>query len=210
MLFPLQIGFTALMIITPALKTPDMAFMTLVQNTFPGWALGLVGGAGALACMIPAADLLLSTSMIFTRNVYGRTVGHATSERTIAVMAKVVVLCLAAVALMLSIFMPNMLVNLLLTGYSGVSQFFPLLVLGVFWKRASKIGAFCGLAVGEFLVFYTMLNKLDPLPVFGMNINAGFVALVANMAVFFLVSLAVAPQRSESVYMSSRPADAAH
>ena len=209
MLFPILIGFTALMIITPALKTPDMAFMTLVQNTFPGWALGLVGGAGALACMIPAADLLLSTSMIFTRNVYGRTVGHATSDRTIAVMAKVVVLCLAVVALMLSIFKPSMLVNLLLTGYSGVSQFFPLLVLGVFWKRASKLGAFCGLAVGEFLVFYTMLNKLDPLPVYGMNINAGFVALVANMAVFFLVSLAVAPQRSESVYMSTRPAEPA-
>lgn len=58
------VGFTALLVLEPALKVPDMAFMAVVQNLFPGWVLGLVGGAGALACMIPAADLILSTSML--------------------------------------------------------------------------------------------------------------------------------------------------
>jgi len=209
LLFPILIGFTALLVIQPTLKTPDMAFMMLVQKSFPGWALGMVGGAGALACMIPAADLLLATSMVFTRNVYGRTAGTGTSPAAMARLTKGVVLGLAVVALMLCIFRPGMLVNLLLTGYSGVSQFFPLLVLGVFWKRANKLGAFCGLAVGEFLVFYTMLNKLDPLPVAGLNLNAGFIALAANMLVFVVVSLLAAPQRSESVYLSTHPAEPA-
>jgi solute:Na+ symporter, SSS family len=198
MLFPMLIGFTALMVLVPALKTPDMAFMALVQKTFPGWALGIVGGAGALACMIPAADLLLNTSMIFSRNVYGRTMGSRASNESIARMAKAVVLVMALIALMLSIFKPNMLVNLLLTGYAGVTQFFPMFVFGLFWKRASKIGAFCGLAVGEFLVFYTMLNKLDPLPVYGLNLNAGFVALVVNLVIYVVISLVAAPQRSEA------------
>lgn len=39
-------------------------------------------------------------------------------------MARFVVLGLTAIALSLAIFLPNMLVNLLLTGYSGVTQFF--------------------------------------------------------------------------------------
>jgi SSS family solute:Na+ symporter len=209
MLFPMLIGFTALVVLVPALKTPDMAFMALVQKALPGWALGIVGGAGALACMIPAADLLLNTSTIFCRNVYGRTVGTRASSESIGRLAKGVVLALAVVALLLSIFMPNMLVNLLLTGYAGVTQFFPMFVFGLFWKRASKVASFCGLVVGEFLVFYTMLNKLDPLPVFGLNLNAGFVALVVNLVVYVVISLLVAPQRSEAAYRSARPAEPA-
>ena len=44
--------------------------------------------------------------------------------------------------------------------------------------------------MGEFLVFYMILNKLDPLPIWGLHLNAGFAALVVNMVVFVVVSLA--------------------
>lgn len=189
LIFPMFIGFTALLVVVPALKTPDMAFMAIVQQVFPGWALGLVGGAGALACMIPAADLLLSTSMLFSRNVYGRTLGQTTNAESIGRMARVAVLVLTAVALTLAIFVPNMLVNLLLTGYSGVTQFFPMLALGLCWKKATKLGAYSGLLVGEILVFSLILGKMDPLPFAGLNLNAGFVALIANTTVFVVVSL---------------------
>ncbi len=190
LIFPMLIGFTALMVLTPALKVPDMAFMAIVQKVFPGWALGLVGGAGALACMIPAADLILSTSMLFTRNVYVRTIGQGASHETQAKLARLLVLVLTGIALALAILAPNMLVNLLLTGYSGVTQFFPMIVLGLFWKRATKIAAYSGLIIGEFLVFYLILNKMDPFAIAGLHLNAGFVALVVNFVVFVAVSLA--------------------
>lgn len=189
LIFPMFIGFTALLVLVPALKTPDMAFMAIVQQLFPGWALGLVGGAGALACMIPAADLLLSTSMLFTRNIYGRTVGQNTTPEKVGRIARLVVLALTAVALALAIYLPNMLVNLLLTGYSGVTQFFPMIMAGLFWKKATRLAAYSGLIVGEVLVFALILGKLDPLPFAGLNLNAGFVALAANLAVFIAVSV---------------------
>lgn len=189
LIFPMLIGFTALLVLTQTLKTPDMAFMTIVQQVFPGWALGLVGGAGALACMIPAADLILSTSMLFTRNIYGRTVGREESPERLAAIAKLVVLLLTGIALAFAIYLPNMLVNLLLTGYSGVTQFFPMIVLGLFWKKATKVAAFTGLIIGEALVFILILGKLDPFSFAGMNLNAGFVALAVNMAVFVIMSL---------------------
>lgn len=188
LIFPMFIGFTALLVLVPALKTPDMAFMAIVQHLFPGWALGLVGGAGALACMIPAADLLLSTSMLVTRNIYGRTVGQNTTPEQAGRIARLVVLALTAVALALAIFLPNMLVNLLLTGYSGVTQFFPMIMAGLFWKKATCLAAYAGLIVGEVVVFALILGKLDPLPFAGLNLNAGFVALAANLAVFIAVS----------------------
>ncbi len=189
MLFPMLVGFTALLVLSPPLKTPDMAFMTMVREVFPGWALGLVGGAGALACMIPAADLLLSTSMLFTRGIYLKTVGQNATPETLGRLARIVVLVLTGIALCLAIFLPNMLVNLLLTGYSGVTQFFPMIVLGLFWKKATKLGAYAGLIIGEILVFTLILGKMDPYAIAGMNLNAGFVALVVNMAVYVVVSL---------------------
>lgn len=188
-LFPMLVGFTAILVLDSPLKTPDMAFMTMVRETFPGWALGLVGGAGALACMIPAADLLLSTSMLCTRGIYCKTVGKDASPEKVAFLARAMVLVLTGIALCLAIFLPNMLVNLLLTGYSGVTQFFPMIVLGLFWKKATKLGAYVGLAVGEVLVFALILGKMDPFLIGGMNFNAGFVALVANLICYVGASL---------------------
>jgi SSS family solute:Na+ symporter len=188
-LFPMLVGFTALLVLNPPLKTPDMAFMTMVREVFPGWALGLVGGAGALACMIPAADLLLSTSMLCTRGIYCKTVGKNATNEQVAVLARAAVLVLTVIALCLAIFLPNMLVNLLLTGYSGVTQFFPMIVFGLFWKKATKAGAYTGLIIGEVLVFTLILGKMDPFPIAGMNLNAGFVALAVNLVCYVVVSL---------------------
>ncbi len=188
-LFPMLVGFTALLVLSHPLDTPDMAFMTMVREAFPGWALGLVGGAGALACMIPAADLLLSTSMLVTRGIYCKTIGQDATSVQIARLARLVVLVFTGIALCLAIFLPNMLVDLLLTGYSGVTQFFPMIVLGLFWNKATKQGAYAGLIIGEILVFTLILGKMDPFPIAGMNLNAGFVALAVNMVAYVLVSL---------------------
>lgn len=189
LLFPMLVGFAALLLLATPLKTPDMAFMVIVQQLFPGWTLGLVGGAGALACMIPAADLLLSTSMLFTRNIYSKTIGKNTAPDKLINVARMTLLLLTTIALYFTIFLPDMVVNLLLTGYSGVTQFFPMIVLGLYWKKASRLGAYAGLLVGEVLVFALILGKMDPLPFAGMNLNAGFVAFVSNLIVFVLVSL---------------------
>lgn len=197
LLFPMLVGFTALLVLSTPLKVPDMAFMTLVRELFPSWTLGLVGGAGALACMIPAADLLLSTSMLFTRGIYCKTVGKDASEETTARVARMALLTLTAIALCLAIFLPNMLVNLLLTGYSGVTQFFPMIVLGLFWKKGTKQGAYAGLIVGEALVFGLILGKMDPFPIAGMNLNAGFFALVINLIVYVAVSMVTTSKRPE-------------
>lgn len=192
LIFPMIIGFTAVIVYANSpLKVADMAFLFLVRDSFPAWVLGFIGGAGALACMIPAADLLLSTSLLISRNIYGKGLRHNTelSQDHLKQVARYLVLALTAVALYLSIFHGSLLVNLLLTGYSGVTQFFPFIGLGIFWKKASRLGAICGLVVGEGLVFYLMLSGLDPFPFMGEHLNAGFVALFFNTIVFVVVSL---------------------
>lgn len=191
LIFPMLVGFTALIVyIDNPLPSADMAFLSLVKDTFPAWVLGIVGGAGALACMIPAADLLLSTSLLISRNIYAKGFknNQNVSNNEIKQVARFLILLLTAVALYLSIFHGKLLVNLLLTGYSGVTQFFPLIVLGMFWKKASKLAAICGLLVGELLVFYLMLNGMSAPAIAGYHLNAGFIALFCNIIIFIIVS----------------------
>jgi SSS family solute:Na+ symporter len=75
---------------------------------------------------------------------------------------------------------------LLLTGYAVVTQCFPGVVLGLFWKRARGTGVFIGMIAGVLTAVALMSTHLDPL--FGLN--AGFVALCINFLVTIAASLA--------------------
>ena len=53
------VGFSALLVL-PGLSNGDLSLLTIVRKTFPAWLLGVVGGAGALTAMVPAAIQLLT------------------------------------------------------------------------------------------------------------------------------------------------------
>jgi len=50
----------------------------------------------------------------------------------------------------------------------------------------------------KLLVFGLILGKMDPIPVAGMNLNAGSFALIVNMIVYVLVSLVTSSDRPEA------------
>jgi solute:Na+ symporter, SSS family len=113
------------------------------------------------------------------------------SDNQVASMAKALVLVISAITLYFAIYSSTTLVNLLLLGYSGITQFFPGVVLGLYWRRVSMGGVFSGMVVGVATVAFLMLNKMDPF----IGVNAGFFALCVNFMVTILVSLAI-PARS--------------
>ena len=41
-----------------------------VRKSFPAWFLGLIGGAGALTAMVPAAVFILTAATLFAKNLY--------------------------------------------------------------------------------------------------------------------------------------------
>ena len=92
---------------------------------------------------------------------------------------------LAALSLYFAIHSSSTLVALLLLGYAGVTQFFPGVVLGLFWKCASTVGVFAGMVVGVATVAFLMLSKRDPF----YGLNAGFIALCVNFVIAVAVSL---------------------
>ncbi len=179
-----MVGFTALLVI-PGLENGDMAFLELVNKTYPSWFMGFVGAAGAVTAMVPASILVLFASTLLAKNVYMAGFNPRASEETVMRLSRFLVLVVTTVALVFAIAFPEELVNLLIFGYDGVCQFFPGVVMGLFWRRVTKTGVFSGLVVGIAVVVGLIASGRDPF--WGMN--AGFVGLVVNSAVTFLVSI---------------------
>lgn len=179
------VGFTALLVI-PGLENGDTAFLSLVNKTYPPWFMGFVGAAGAVTAMVPSAILVLFASTLISKNIYQGFRPQA-SQETVMRLSRLMVLVITSTALAMAFFLPNELVNLLILGYDGVCQFFPGVVLGLFWKRMTGRGVFFGLTAGIGLVAYLILTGHDPF----LGMNAGFVGLCLNFLVAVGVSLAV-------------------
>ena len=178
------VGFSAILIV-PGLRDSNLSLLTVVRKTFPAWFLGLIGGAGALTAMVPAAMLMLTSATLFAKNFWRPIFAPAMTDQEVTRLAKIMVLVITAVSLYFAIYSSATLVALLLMGYAGVTQFFPGVVLGLYSKRVTMPGVFAGLVVGVGTVAFLMLTNRDPL--FGMN--AGFLALCLNFAVTSIVSL---------------------
>ncbi len=183
-----MVGFTALLVI-PNLKNGDMAFLALVSKTYPSWFMGFVGAAGAVTAMVPSAILVLFASTLIAKNVYQAGINPKASEDRVMSLSRLMVLVITTLALVFAIFFPNELVPLLILGYDGVCQFFPGVVLGLFWKRVTKVAVFSGIIAGISVVAVLILTNKDPF----LGLNAGFVGLFVNSMITLAISFMTKP-----------------
>src|SRR5438309_6089963 len=187
------VGLTALLVL-PGLSSGDLSMLMMVRKTFPAWFLGIVGGAGALTAMVPAAILLLTASTLFAKNICRPILAPKMTDSQVAKLAKITVLVVTAAAVCSAIYSSTTLVSLLLLGYAGVAQFLPGVLLGLYSRRMTMFPILAGLLTGSFLVSFLMLSKRDPF----MGLNAGFVGLCVNFAVVGIMHLLVASRRGNS------------
>jgi len=183
------VGFTAFLVL-PGLANGDLAFLELVNKTYPAWFLGFVGAAGAVTAMVPSAILVLFASTLIAKNVYQTGFNPGAKEETVLRLSRLMVLVIMAFALFFVFLFPNELVPLLILGYDGVCQFFPGVVLGLFWKRVSRTGVFIGLIAGIAVVAVLILSGNDPF----LGMNAGFVGLIGNSLITLGISLGAKPK----------------
>ncbi len=178
------VGFSALLAL-PKLSNGDLALLTIVRQSFPAWFLGIIGGAGALTAMVPAAIQILTAATLFAKNLCRPILAPHMSDRQVAKLAKLMVVVLTSCALYLAIQTSVSLVSLLLLGYAGVAQLFPGVALGLFSRRVTTSGVFAGMVTGIAITALLMLTGRDPY----RGLSAGFIALSFNFAVTGLVSV---------------------
>jgi SSS family solute:Na+ symporter len=145
---------------------------------------------------VPGSIILISAATILAQNVY-RPLAKDVSDRRLSLLARALVPVITLVAVLLTLRGGSAIVNLLLMGYNLVTQLFPAVIMSLGRRRVvTSAGAFAGIVAGEATVAYvsfsgTSVAALVPwAPDVVKDLNVGIVALIVNVAVFALVTLA--------------------
>ncbi|HWC78441.1 MAG TPA: sodium:solute symporter family protein [Pseudonocardiaceae bacterium] len=177
---PVLLGMAALFVV-PNLGDSDLALFAMIRDALPAPVLGLVGAAGALSSIVPMAVFMLTIGTLWSRSVLGLHPRTAPRQRQ---LAQLVTLLAGALALGMTYVFPNVLVRLSVVSYEGIAQLLPIVLIALLWRRMSIAGAVAGLAVGLALVSIMVFGGHDP----WHGVNAGLIALAANIAVTVAVS----------------------
>ncbi|MBF6053566.1 sodium:solute symporter [Streptomyces eurocidicus] len=202
---PMLLGMAAIFVV-PGLtgSASNLALFKLVVDSLPAWTVGVIGVAAALSSIVPMAVFMLVIGTMWGKSVLGtipRLAGRPDRQR---LAAQVVVVVAGVLALILTYATPNTLVRLSLISYEGMAQLVPMILLGLLWRKLSLWGALSGLVVGGTLVCALVFTENDPL----WGVNAGALALVANVAVALAVSWlgpAPADPRPDEEVLASDP-----
>ncbi|HEY6934935.1 MAG TPA: sodium:solute symporter family protein [Marmoricola sp.] len=182
---PMVIGFTGLLVLKQGTDSNGV-LLTLAQQTFPGWFVGLVVVSTAAAAMVPAAGLIVGMSSLIARNIAGMR-----GERQQYWVNQGSVVVVTGLALVLAIARPDLLANLLLLTYSGLDQLIPAIGLAFLARRVVGLWpVLAGLVVGEAVVIWLTFSG-----VYAGHVNVGLIGLVPNIVV---VALGAALERAVS------------
>lgn len=162
---------------------------------------GLVAAGGLAAALSTADGLLLAISNALSHDVYYKMVNPGASTQKRVTISKLLLLGVAFIAAYVASQKPADILSLVAAAFSlAGSTLFPVLVLGVFWKRANHQGAIAGMLVGFAVCLYYMLRAS---PALGGNLGdawfgilpmaAGVFGVPAGMLTVVAVSLLTAP-----------------
>jgi cation/acetate symporter len=163
---------------------------------------GMVAAGGLAAALSTADGLLLTIANALSHDLYYKMIDPNAPTSRRVMISKILLLVVALCAAYVAAQKPADILFLVSAAFSfAAAGFFPALVLGIFWKRASSAGAVLGMVAGlGTTVYYMVHNQVwlrgifgitDPVSLwFGIQpISAGVFGVPVGFAVIILVSL---------------------
>jgi cation/acetate symporter len=169
----------------------------------PAWVIGLVAAGGLAAALSTAAGLLLVVSSAVSHDLLKRAFRPDITERGELIAARVSAAVAVVVAGYLGIDPPGFVAEVVAFAFGlAASSFFPILVLGIFWKRMNREGAIAGMITGivftaAYIVYFKFVNPAANVPdrwLFGVSPEGiGTVGMILNFLVSTVIALLTAP-----------------
>ncbi|MEF3275143.1 MAG: cation acetate symporter [Chloroflexus sp.] len=168
------------------LSTPDIAGLP--------YTIGALVAAGGMAAALSTADgLLVVIASAIAHDIYFRTINPKASLNTRIVLGKSMIVVAAVIAALLAITRLALIAQMVAWAFSmAASTFFPVVLLGIFWKRANGPGAIAGMIGGlGVTLFYMANNYVNPaFNVLGIShLGAGIFGLLVAVILIVVVSL---------------------
>jgi len=177
------------------LATPEIGGLPYVVS-------GMVAAGGLAAALSTADGLLLTIANALSHDLYYKMIDPNAPTSRRVMISKILLLVVALAAAYVAAQKPADILFLVSAAFSfAAAGFFPALVLGIFWKRASSAGAVLGMIAGlGITMYYMVMNQpwlrgvfevTEPVSLwFGiLPISAGVFGVPVGFAVIILVSL---------------------
>jgi cation/acetate symporter len=171
---------------------------------------GMVAAGGLAAALSTADGLLLTIANALSHDLYYKMIDPNAPTSRRVMISKMLLLVVAILAAMVAAQKPADILFLVSAAFSfAAAAFFPALVLGIFWKRASSMGAVLGMIAGLGTTFYYMATTQPWMrSIFGVTspvelwwgiqpISAGLFGVPVGFAVIILVSLVTPAPKKE-------------
>ena len=187
------------------LATPEIAGLPYVIS-------GLVAAGGLAAALSTADGLLLTIANALSHDLYYKMINpNAPTARRVMISKALLLVVALAAAYVASLKIADILFLVSAAFSLAAAGFFPALVLGIFWKRASKWGAVLGMLSGVSITFYYMATTQAWMRgLFGVTgpvadytwfgilpISAGVFGVPLGFAVIIIVSLLTPAPKQE-------------
>ncbi len=136
----------------------------------PAPIIGLMAAGGMAAALSTAAGLLLVISSATSHDVYFRMISkERASERKQMLVGRIAMAGAVVIAVFGGLNPPAFVAQVVAFAFGlAASTFFPILILGIFWKKANATGAAAGMLTGLVFTGGYMLYTLE---VFGLSAN---------------------------------------
>ena len=172
------------------LATPEIAGL-------PYTIAALVAAGGLAAALSTADGLLLVIATAVSHDIYAKIVNPNASYGRRFLASRVMIVVAAALAAVAALPRLALIVQLVAWAFSlAAATFFPVVLTGIFWKRANAKGAIAGMIGGLLTTAaYMALNYTNPhFTVFGLShLSAGIFGMIVNFGLQIVVSLATRP-----------------
>jgi cation/acetate symporter len=133
------------------LATPEMAGMPYVIS-------GLVAAGGLAAALSTADGLLLAIANALSHDIYYKMIDQNAPTARRLVVSRILLVVVAIAAAYVASTKPGDILAMVSWAFSlAAAGLFPVLVLGVWWKRANTAGAIAGMVLGFGICLYYLL-----------------------------------------------------
>ena len=152
------------------LASPELAGLPYVIS-------GLVAAGGFAAALSTADGLLLTISNAFVHDMrFGMKDGRQTDESRV-ILSKFALLAVAMCAAIVAAWKPAEILALVSASFSmAAAAFFPGMVMGIFWKKASRKGVVFGMLLGlGVTILYMLLNAPSLRNLLNLQLNSGLI-----------------------------------
>jgi sodium/proline symporter len=178
------IGAIGIAIFPEGLSNPELISIEIVKTKLSPLFSGLILCAILAATTNVIAAQLLVVASSLSEDFYKRLINQQATHKQILKVSKVSVIFVASIAYIIAFFKLSTIYKLVLFSWTGIgASFGPLLLISLYYKKTTKLGAILGLSTGALTsAIWPLLNLQTPAMIPAFIISSFSIFLFSNLS----------------------------